>query len=116
MKCGEEIQVKDIRGSYSIRFIAQCNGRYMVIAHPQYSYMNGYLLMDWKAVLRELIAVTVPAKLSDKMMAVESSAGNMYHCIPLTYPLSIRGLAEVLGEDIEQVKAQVADTIPSYEN
>ena len=48
MNCGEEIRVKDIYGSYVLRFIAQCHGRFMVISHT-YDQRNGYLLSDWKA-------------------------------------------------------------------
>jgi len=109
VNCGEEIRVKDLSGSYAVRFIAQCHGRYLVLAYRE--FMNGWMLADWKAVLRELVALAVPAKLMEKTMTAESSSGGLYVNIPLTYPLSAKGLADLLGVPADEVKAQLDDLI-----
>jgi len=107
VNCGEEISIKDVFGTYVVRFIAQCEGRFFVIAPG--SHLNGYLLMDWRGVLRELIVKTVPAKLIEKRHDVQSSANGLYHCVPLNYPLSAKGLAGVLGVPVDDVRAELAD-------
>jgi hypothetical protein len=109
VNCGEEIRVKDLNGSYAVRFVAQCHGRYMVIAYRE--FMNGYLLGDWKAVLRELVALAVPRRLIEKTMNAESSSGGRYANIPLTYPLSTKGLADLLGVPADEVKEQLDDLL-----
>lgn len=107
MNCGEEIRVQDINGANVARFIAQCHGRFIVISYQ--SYMNGYVLGDWQAVLRELVALAVPAKLTEKTLRAESAANGTYSNIPLTYPLSVSGLADLLGVSRDDVRGQLAD-------
>ena len=109
MKCGEAIYVKDINGSFVLRFIAQCEGRFLLISNSFTDYRNGYLLSDWHGVLREMVAQTMPAKLIEKVMTAESTATGLYASIPLTYPLSAQGLANVLGVPVDEVRAQLAD-------
>lgn len=108
MKCGEQIEVRDIQGATACRFIAQCGDRFMLVSRT-WDWRNGYLLGDWQAVLRELVAMTVPAKLIEKQMNVQSNSGGRYASIPLTYPLSAKGLADVLGVPVEEVRMQLAD-------
>jgi hypothetical protein len=108
MNCGEEIRVRDIYGAYVLRFIAQCHGRFMVISHT-YDQRNGYLLSDWKATLRELVAITTPAKLIDKQRTVEGNNNGRYVSFPLTYPLSTNGLGDLLGVTAEDVRGQLED-------
>lgn len=108
MNCGEEIRVKDPFGAYRVRFIAQCHDRFLLISHT-YDQNNGYMLSDWHGVLRELVALTVPAKMIEKTMNAESTTGGMYNSIPLTYPLSAKSLAGILGADVDEVRGQLAD-------
>ena len=108
MRCGEAVFVRDINGSNVMRFIAQCEGRFMLITHSL-DYRNGYLLSDWKGVLRELVAAAVPAKLIEKTMTTESTATKLYVAFPLTYPLSVRGVADLFGVDASEVRDQLAD-------
>lgn len=42
-------------------------------------------------------------------MSAESLAGGLYHDLWLTYPLSVKGLADLLGEDTEQVRELLSD-------
>ena len=109
MKCGEVIYVKDPWGTFALRFIAQCGGRFMVISNSVTDYRNGYLLSDWHGVLREMVAQAMPAKLIEKAHTAESTATGLYANVPLTYPLSIPGLASVLGVPADEVRAQLAD-------
>jgi hypothetical protein len=108
LDCGDEIRIKDLHGSYAVRFIGQCHGGFLVIAHAD-RYMNGYRLASWQAALRELVALAVPAALVEKMMTAESTAGGRYNAIPLSYPLSAAGLAGVLGVPAADVLEQLAD-------
>lgn len=108
MNCGEEIQVKNIWGSVTLRFIAQCGGRFMQIS-DRGDIPNGYLLPDWHGALRQLVALTVPEKLTEKMMSAASTATGRYAHIPLTYPLSVKGLADVLGAPADEIRAQLED-------
>ena len=108
MNCGEAVTVKDQYGSYSVRFIAQCEGRFLQITHTG-DYRNGYMLADWHGVLREIVAKAVPAKMIERIMTAESSAAGLYINVPLTYPLSVRGLADLLGVPADEVRAQLAD-------
>lgn len=107
MKCGEEIQVRDLSGSNVMRFIAQCHDRYLLIMSSPLDYRNGYMLHGWAPVLRELIAVAVPDKMTERIMMVQSAPSGLYAAVPLTYPLSVRGLASVFGVDPDSVRAEL---------
>lgn len=111
MKCGHSVNIKRFDGAFAVRFIAQCGGRYLVINNAwSLSPRNGHLLSDWRGVVRELVALTVPRPLEyDKGMTAESEADGMYHDLKLTYPLSAKGMAELLGEDAEQVRELLSD-------
>lgn len=106
-ECGTAIYVKDLNSAYDCRFIAQCGGRFLLISRSG-DYRNGYLLHDWRAVLRELAALTVPAKLVEKVKTAESGAGQ-YVNVPLTWPLSAASLAALLGADEGEVRAELDD-------
>ena len=108
MNCGQEIRVLDIYRATAMRFIAQCEGRFMLISHT-FDQNNGYILSDWHGVLRELVALAVPAKMIDKTRSAESTATGLYVNIPLTYPLSVKGLADLLGVGADDVREQLAD-------
>lgn len=108
MECGEAIHVKDWFGTYAVRFIAQCHGRFMLISNSA-DPRNGYLLSDWHGVLRELVGMTVPAALTEKTHHAESTGRGLYVNFPLTYPLSAKSLADLLGADIDEVREQLAD-------
>ena len=109
MNCGQEIRVQDTYGATAMRFIAQCEGRFMLISHT-FDHLNGYMLADWRGVLRELVAAAVPAKLIEKTKRVEGIAVNgLYIGFPLTYPLSVKSLADLLGVPADEVRAQLAD-------
>lgn len=114
MNCGEEIRVKDFWGSYAIRFIAQCEGRFLLISNSL-EPRNGYMLSDWRFALRELVALTVPAKLLEKTYHAESTASGLYHNLPLTYPLSVKGLAALFAVPADLVREQLADLSVSME-
>jgi hypothetical protein len=112
VKCGEEIRVRDAFGAPVLRFIAQCQGRWIVIS-SLLDGRNGYLLPDDDAVIRELVCLTVPAALTDKVRVAEASPGGRYAAIPLSYPLSVRGIADLFGiEDAGRVRAQLKDYVP----
>lgn len=108
MKCGQAIFVKDLWGSFVLRFIAQCEGRFILISN-NLEPRNGYLLNDWRGVLRELVAVTVPAALVEKTRTAESAWSGLYVNFPLTYPLSVGSLASLLDAPADEVRAQLAD-------
>jgi hypothetical protein len=108
VKCGETIFVKDLNGSYVMRFVAQCGNRFMLIAHGM-NPMNGYILTGWPDVLRELVALAVPQKLADKQVTAESHAGGGYASTRLAYPLSAAGLAALFGLPADEVRAQLDD-------
>lgn len=108
MNCGEAIFIKDSWGTNVWRYIAQCDGRFLIISH-KWDQLNGYLLPDWHGVLRELVALTVPAKLTDKVLTAESTATGLWTHIPLTWPLSAKGLADLLGVTADEVRGQLAD-------
>lgn len=111
MKCGESVNVKRYDGAFAVRFVAQCNGRYLVINNAwSLSPRNGNLLSDWRGVVRELVALTVPRPLEyDKGLTAESAAGGLYHDLRLTYPLPVSGLAELLGVDLESMRELLSD-------
>lgn len=108
MKCGEAVHVRDFYGANHARFIAQCGGRFLAVTNGL-DYRNGMTLPDWRSVLRELVAMAVPAKLRDKTMTAEGAATGTYVNIPLTYPLSVGGLADLLGVPAAEVRDQLAD-------
>lgn len=108
MKCGQSILVRDVFGSNKLRFLAQCEGAFILISHSG-DHFNGYMLSDWRGVLRELVALTVPAKLIDKTMQAESTATGLYTGMQLTFPLSVKMLANLLAEDPDEVRAQLDD-------
>jgi hypothetical protein len=110
MDCGQGIFVKDITSIYAYRFFAQCGGRFLVVAANPADYRNGYMLPDWKAVLRELVALAVPAKLTERLMTVEL-VGNrsLYVGFPLSFPLSVAGLADLFGVPADEIRAQLED-------
>ncbi len=100
--------VKNFYGAYAVRFIAQCEDRFLMIT-SNLDPRNGYMLADWKGVLRELIALAVPAKLLDKTMSAESTGTGLYVAFPLTYPLSVDNFVNLLGVPAAEVRAQLAD-------
>lgn len=114
MNCGNEIRVKDWYGSIVMRFIAICPDRFIVITSA-IDGRNGWILNDWRAVLRELITVTVPAKMTDRVRTVECSASEMLYLFPMTYPLSVQSLAGLLGAPVDEVAAQLADLAVAVE-
>jgi hypothetical protein len=109
VKCGQEIHVQDMYRATSVQFVAQCEGIFIIIAHHPASYLNGYRVVGWHAVLRELVALAVPAKLVDRTFTAESTASGQYVNVPLTYPLSVDGLARLLDAPADEVRAQLAD-------
>lgn len=108
MNCGEMILVRDFYGANAMRFLAQCGGRFVLITNGL-DHLNGYMITDWRGVLRELIAKAVPAKLTERTMMAESTATSLYVGFPLTYPLSALNFANLLGVPAEDVRAQLAD-------
>jgi len=108
MACGETIFVKDFYGAIAARLVANCHGQFMLISHGL-DHLNGYLLPDWKAALRELVSRAVPAKLLEKTMQVEGTRAGSYVSWPLTYPLSVSGLAQLFGVEADEVRAQLED-------
>jgi len=108
MNCGAEILVRDVFGSNEMRFIAQCHGRYLLISNGL-DFRNGYYLQDWRYVLRELVSLTVPEKLTDRHRDVQSAGSGTYTAFPLTYPLPVRELAALLGADADEVRAELSD-------
>ena len=109
MNCGEEIRVLDIYNATTLRFIAQCHDRFLLISHTLQDYRNGYMLADWRGVLRELVALAVPVKLIEKTKRVEGAHAGVYVGFPLTYPLSVKSLADLLSVPADEVRAQLAD-------
>ena len=114
MKCGQEIHVKDFYGANAVRFRAQCDGLWLVIAYNP-SHLNGFVMPDWRAVLRELVALAVPAKLTERTMRASAIGTGTYVDVPLSYPLSISGLARLLDAPADEVGAQLADLAVSVD-
>lgn len=108
MDCGTEIRVRDAFGNHAARFIAMCGDRFMLITYGP-DPRNGFVLPDWRAALRELIALAVPAALIEKTRYAESAGAGRYVGFPLTYPLSASGLAQLLDTDPDDVRDQLAD-------
>jgi hypothetical protein len=108
VNCGEAVIVKDWNGTYVRRFIADCHGRFILISHGL-EPANGFILADWQAVLRELVALAVPEKLREKALTAESQGTGMYWSVFLTYPLSVRGLCGVLGASEDELRASLSD-------
>ena len=110
MECGSELRVKDIYGANKFRFIAQCHGRFLVISHSLDYARNGNMLPDWGGVLRELVAVTVPAKMIEHQCTAEGiDERGLYVGFPLTYPLSVSGLAALLHTSTDNIAGHLAD-------
>jgi len=109
MECGRAILVKDVWGEIPVRYVAQCGGQFIVISRAG-DRMNGLLLHDWRAVLRDLISQLVPAGLTDKMRTAQSNgADGKFYSVMLVYPLAVSHLAAVLGADAGEVRAELAD-------
>lgn len=108
MNCGAEILVRNIHGTNEVRFIAQCEGRFLLISYGG-DWRNGYMLPDWRGVLRELVAMTLPAGLRERIRDVQSAGSGAYSAFPLTYPLSARALADLLGVPVDEVRAELSD-------
>jgi hypothetical protein len=109
VNCGDTIYVRDLWGSNERRFIAQCHGRFLVIAPTDHT--NGFMLQDWRAVARELVALAVPVALTEKTRTVECHTDGGYVSAQLTYPLSMRLIADLVGAPLEQVSELLADLI-----
>ena len=108
MKCGAEILVRDMNGTNVVRFIAQCGDRYLLISYGS-DWRNGYMLPDWRAVLRELVAKTVPAKLREHRLDVQRAGSGTYSAFGLAYPLSAKSLADLFGVEADEVRAELSD-------
>lgn len=80
----------------------------MLISHNT-DYRNGYMLSDWTTVLRELVAAAVPDKLTEHVKVAERVGNGSYVSIPLTYPLSVKGLADLLGIAPDAVRECLSD-------
>jgi hypothetical protein len=101
--------VKDFYGAYAVRFIAQCGGRFLQISNGL-DNRNGFMAASWREVLRELVALAVPAKLVEKTQMAESLGGaGLYVNFPLTYPLRAKQFADLLGVPADEVKAELED-------
>lgn len=115
MKCGQAIAVKDFYGAYAVRFIAQCEGRFLMISNSL-EPRNGYLLADWRGLLREMTGMTVPARIIEKVRTVEATgASGLYVGFALTWPLSVSDFVNLLGVPADEVRAELADLAVQYE-
>jgi hypothetical protein len=108
MRCGQQVEVIDVYGACTVRLIAQCEGRFLLISHS-WDRLNGMYLPDWHSALRELITLAVPGRMTEKIQRARSAASGLYVDIPLAYPLSAKGLADLLMADEAEVRAQLAD-------
>jgi hypothetical protein len=108
VNCGQAVEVKDFYGAYAVRFVAQCEGRFLTIAYGV-PHINGYMLAGWQRVLRELVALAVPPKLTEKTMLAESMASGRYVSFPIVYPLSAAQFSDLLGVPADEVKAELED-------
>lgn len=112
MDCGKAVEVTAQDGAMAVRFIAQCGGAFMVISNMVYQQWarNGCLLADWRGVVRELVALAVPEPLGwDKAFYAGGAGDGLYHNLRLTYPLSVKELSGIVGEDVEAVRELLAD-------
>ena len=100
--------MRDYFGANTVRFVAQHDGRYLSISHVS-DYLNGHTHASWRSVLRELVSIAVPAKLTEKASICEGSPGGVYYSFPLTYPLSVRSMAAIMSQPVEQVRAELDD-------
>lgn len=106
--CGEAVEVRNAWNTTTVRFVAQCGGRFLVISNNAQP-VNGLMLHDWRAVVRQLVALAVPHSLQHMGQQARSLAGGLYHDLMLTYPLSAAGLAALIGEDDGSVRDLLAD-------
>jgi len=109
MKCGQAVFAKNTYGAVVLRFIGQCDGRFIVVASNVADHRNGYMLPDWRAVLRELVGLCVPAKLAEQTLTAEGAGIPEWVCFPLTYPLAVSGFARLLGVPADDVREQLSD-------
>jgi hypothetical protein len=98
-----------------MRFIAQCEGRFMLISYAVGDYRNGMLLQDWRPVLRELVGLSVPSGLTEMMHAVQSAASGLYVSFPLSFPLPVAELGHLLGVTPASVRAALEDMAVRYD-
>lgn len=108
MECGQQIEALDMYGAIRMRFIHMCGGRFMVISNGL-DWRNGYLLADWRGVLRELVTLSVPAKMTDRIYTARSAASGPYVAFPLSYPLSAANFAMLLEVPADDVRAELTD-------
>jgi hypothetical protein len=108
VNCGQAIHVRDAYGAYVVRFIAQCEDRWLLISRG-FEPRNGYVLSSWRYVLRELIAMAVPAKLTEHVKSAESTGTQVFINVPLTYPLSAQSFADLLDVPVDEVRAVLED-------
>lgn len=109
LACGEAIEVRDVMNTTVARYMAQCGGRFILIAYGAQPF-NGMLLMDWRAVLRQLVGRAVPAKLQyESGLSAQSMGTGLFRHLMLAYPLPISELAGLLGEDPAEVRAVLDD-------
>lgn len=108
MECGQQVEALDTFGAIRMRFIYMCGGRFMVISNGL-DWRNGYLLADWRGVLRELVTFTVPARMTDRLYTARSAHSGPYVAFPLSYPLSAANFAALLGVPVDKVRAELID-------
>lgn len=102
------ILIRNIYGANEVRFIAQCGDRFLMISHSN-DPRNGFMLADWTQVLREVVALAVPAKMTERFKTAESQISGTYSSMNLTYPLHAPSLAALLGVPADEVRSQLAD-------
>lgn len=109
LKCGEAIEVRDLLNTTVARYMAQCDGRFLLITYGAQPF-NGMLLMDWRAVLRQLVGRAVPAKLQyESAFSAQSMGSGLFRHLVLAYPLPVSDLAGLLDEDLAEVRAVLND-------
>ncbi len=110
-RCGQAIEVVDVFGASSQRFMAQCGGNWLVINHQPGQPYNGLVVGGWQDVARQLIALAVPASLypTNGRHARGIGTGSLFHDVPLSYPLSVSQLAGLLDEPPADVASLLDD-------
>jgi hypothetical protein len=115
VKCGQAIEVIDFYGAPSITFHYVCQGApggdgHWLIVNRAMTWPPSGSLLQADAILRELVALAVPRKLTEHARTVRGTdSAGLYIGFPLTFPLPVGDLARLLRQSSEHVREQLSD-------
>lgn len=107
MKCGEEIRLLDINMNHAARYVAMCDDRWMRISDTPGDFKNGWLMIGWKAVLHDIIPLTINNKPEHFAYSIQSRQERVI----LMYPLSVSALARVFQVTPDEIGIELTDLL-----